>query len=64
MKSKIKPTGGLGFAVVGFFVPFAGSDPYAMGLLVGFGFKRMGVVLSHGDFVFVTKLGSVVTVQG
>lgn len=56
-------TGGLGLKVVGFFVPLSGRDPKATGLLVGFGFNRIGVVLSQGDFVLVTKLGSVVTVQ-
>lgn len=31
---------------------------------MGFGLGLEGVVLSHGDFVFVTKFGSVVTCQG
>lgn len=35
-----------------------------IGFFVGLGFGRAGVVLSQGDFVFVTKFGSVVTCHG
>lgn len=53
------------FVVVGFLDGVPDGDPYAMGFFVGFGFGLTDVdVLSHGDFVFVTKFGSVVTCHG
>lgn len=50
--------------VIGFFVSLSGIEPYAIGLFVGFSLGCELVVLFQGDFVFVTKLGSVVTRQG
>lgn len=50
--------------VVGFLVSFSCVEPNIMGFFVGFGLGLAGVVLSHGDFVFVTKFGSVVTCHG
>lgn len=50
--------------VVGFLVSLFTVEPYEIGFFVGFGFGLAGVVLSHGDFVFVIKLGSVVTCHG
>jgi hypothetical protein len=62
-------TGGFGLKVVGFLVTTAvegdGDVPYVIGFLVGFGFGRAGVVLSHMvGRGFVMKFGSVVICHG